>query len=496
MPRRNLYWLLGIGLGSLICWTLAQGSIVPPRGPLHLFKGFPGYQQNYERLSLLVDVLQNVELNYVHELSDEERQKFMENAIQAGLQSLDIHSAYINPKDFKAFSRQSEGVFGGVGIQIVVDRDSRRIVVISPIVGTPAYKAGIKPGDEIEKIDGEPTQGMSAEDAVERIQGPPGTTVRLTIRPRGSTRTVEKTLVRSIIEVESVLGDQRDANKNWDFMLDKQNRIAYVRLSQFTKKSFDELRNVLARLENEQVRGLILDLRNNPGGLLDSAVNIADLFLTSGVVVSVEGRNRTHSTYEAREPGTMLQGKPIVVLIDGSSASASEIVAAALQDHKRAVVMGERSFGKGSVQTLIPMEGGKAALKLTTAKYMRPSGKNIHRFPESKDEDDWGVRPDIEIPLTRTEREEYWLARRDRDIVRDELKPEELREPLARVASSVASAWQCDPPWGPALAGVHLGAASESLPWPPLPFQDKVRDRAVEYLREQLGKPATVRKAR
>lgn len=496
MPRRNVYWLLGIGLGSLICWTLAQGSIVPPRGPLHLVKGFPGYQQNYERLSLFVDVLQNVELNYVHELDDEERQKFMENAIQAGLQSLDIHSAYINPKDFKAFSRQSEGVFGGVGIQIVVDRESRRIVVISPIVGTPAYKAGIKPGDEIEMIDGEPTQGMSAEDAVERIQGPPGTTVRLTIRPRGSSRTVEKTLVRSIIEVESVLGDQRDAAKNWDFMLDKEYRIAYVRLSQFNKKSFDEMRNVLARLEGDQVRALILDLRNNPGGLLDAAVNIADLFLTSGVVVSVEGRNRTHSSYEAREPGTLLLHKPMVVLIDGSSASASEIVAAALQDHKRAVVMGERSFGKGSVQTLIPMEGGKAALKLTTAKYMRPSGKNIHRFPDSKEEDDWGVRPDVEVPLTRAEREEYWLARRDRDIVRDELTPDQLREPLAQVAAAVASGWRCDVALGPVISAAQVGAASETLPWPPLPFSDKVRDKAVEYLKQQLGKPATVRRTR
>jgi carboxyl-terminal processing protease len=181
--------------------------------------------------------------------------------------------------------------------------------------------------------------------------------------------------------------------------------------------------------------------------------------------------------------------RPLVVLIDESSASASEIVAAALQDHKRAVIVGERSFGKGSVQTLIPMEGGKSALKLTTAKYMRPSGKNIHRFPESKEEDDWGVRPDVEISLSRAEREEYWIARRNRDIVREDISLEELRDPLAQVVGRIGSGWCFGHPWSPAITAAGIAPAVEAMPWPTLPFQDKVRDRAVEYLRQQLGKP-------
>jgi carboxyl-terminal processing protease len=434
--------------------------------------------------------MQHVEQSYVHALSEEDRRKFMDNAIQGGLQSLDMHSGYINPKEFKAFSRQSEGAFGGVGIQLSTNRDTKRLVVISPIVGTPAYKAGIKPGDEIEKIDGESTSGMTIEDAIDRIQGQPGTQVKLTVRPRGSNRTREVNLTRSLIEVESVLGDQRDANKSWDFMLDKKNRIGYVRLVQFNKKSYDELRAAVEKLQAEGARGFILDLRNNPGGLLDAAVNISDLFLPGGPVVSVEGRTRSKQVYEAHEAGTMLRNRPMVVLVNENSASASEIVAAALQDHKRAVVIGERSFGKGSVQNLIPMESGKSALKLTTAKYMRPSGKNIHRFPDSKEEEDWGVRPDIQVKLTLPEEIEYWTARRDRDIVREDKSPAELVEPLANVMGTIGTAWTLEPTLAPLVSAVELGAVTEPLPRAPRPFSDKVLDRALEYIREQLNGPA------
>lgn len=490
MPRRNLVWLLGISLGCLFCWAIAQGSIVPPRGPLHFVKGFAGSNQDFDRLSLLVDVMQHIEQSYVHELSEEDRRKFMENAIQGGLQSLDQHSGYINQREFKQFSKQSDGSFGGIGIQISTNRDSKRLTVISPIVGTPAYKAGVKPGDEIEKINGEPTQGMTVEDAIDKIQGAPGTPVKLTIRHRGSSRSIELSLTRSLIEVESVLGDQRDGNKNWDYMLDKQNRIGYLRLVQFNKKSAEELKAAVEHLQAEGARGLVLDLRNNPGGLLDAAVSISDLFLTDGAVVSVEGRNRAKQTYTAKDPGTLFRDKPIVVLVNESSASASEIVSAALQDHKRAVVIGERSYGKGSVQNLIPMETGKSALKLTTAKYMRPSGKNIHRFPDSKDEEDWGVKPDIQVKLTVPEEIDYLTARRDRDIVREDKSAEELKEPLANVVGAVGTAWMLDPTLAPVITAAELGAATETLPRPPRPFSDKVLDRALEYLREKLSSPA------
>jgi carboxyl-terminal processing protease len=434
-----------------------------------------------------VDIMQHVEQNYVHELTPEERRKFIEAAIQGGLQSLDLHSGYINPREFKQFLKSSEGSFGGVGIQITVNRETKRLTVISPIVGTPAYKAGIKPGDEITKVNGVPTDNMTIEDAVDKIQGPPGTPVTLTIRHRGSDREIDLKIIRSRIEVESVLGDQRDADKQWDYLLDKENRIGYLRLVQFSKKAPAELRDALVKLKRQNVRGLVLDLRDNPGGLLEAAVEIADLFLTSGKIVSVEGRNRAPHVYEAKPDDTVLPDVPIVVLINDHSASASEIVAAALQDNRRAVVIGERSFGKGSVQNLIELEGGKSALKLTTAKYVRPSGKNIHRFPDSKEEDDWGVRPDIEVTVTREEELEYLIGRRERDIVHGEESPEETLAKIAAMTGPLGSGWTLGVPLGtaPALTGVIH--ALPDMPRAPFPFKDKVLERALEHLREKLS---------
>jgi carboxyl-terminal processing protease len=189
MPRRNLIWLLGISIVSLFCWAIAQGSLLPPHGPLQFLHRFPGNDlKDYERLDLLVDVLQHVEQVYVHELSDEDRRKFIESAIQGGLQSLDLHSSYVAPHEFKQFQKSSDGTFHGIGIQISLGRESKRLTVISPIVGTPAYEAGIKPGDEIEKIDGQSTQGMSLEEAVDKIQGPAGSEIQLTIQNRSRER--------------------------------------------------------------------------------------------------------------------------------------------------------------------------------------------------------------------------------------------------------------------------------------------------------------------
>jgi carboxyl-terminal processing protease len=517
MPRRNLVWLLGLAFLSVFFWTVAQGGLLPPQGPLQHAKGLPGNSlKDYNRLSLLIDILEHVEQNYVHELTDEEREEFIKNAIQGGLQGLDPHSGYIAEREYKQFKKQNEGVFGGVGIQISINRETRKLTVISPILGTPAYKAGIRAGDEIEKIDGISTQDMTVDQAVEKIQGQPRTKVTLTIKHRGSDKLEDKVLERAQIEVESVLGDRRNHNnKQWNFMLDKENRIGYIRLEQFNSKATAEIRAAVEKLQRQEVTGLILDLRGNPGGLLTAAVEIADLFLTDGPIVSIEGRNRSPQTYKAEEAGTLLtpaERHPMVVLVNERSASASEIVAAALQDHKRAIVVGERSFGKGSVQNLIPMNNDQSALKLTTAKYLRPSGKNIHRFPSMGDDKDWGVKPDLDVTLTMQEELDFYNARRKRDILVDEVldnKNDPEFEMATLYGSSLLSANSVEqqllirkvamsPLFGTALLGQPcvpaVSAAQSAVLYRnlPEPFIDKVLSKALEHLRGELRRFAKV----
>jgi carboxyl-terminal processing protease len=340
------------------------------------------------------------------------------------------------------------------------------------MVGTPAYEAGVMAGDVILKIDGKATDHLRMSDAVDLIQGEPGTKVVLTVLHEGGKEPVDVPITRAIIKVQSVLGDRRKpGNKEWDFMLDRENRIGYIRLASFSKTSTAELRAAVEGLEKDDVRGLILDLRNNPGGLLRAAVEVADLFLNDGVIVSTKGRNHKDEIYRAKLQGTLLSepGRevPMVVLINKYSASASEIVAAALQDHKRAVVAGERSYGKGSVQNVILMENDTSALKLTTASYWRPSGKNIHRFPDKKDfeaakidPDEWGVKPTpgFEVSMKDEERLAYMADRAERDVVRDKPKP-------------------------PAKDKKAAGK-------PKKPFVDRVLQKALEHLKTKITKGA------
>ena len=373
----------------------------------------PSNDEYYELLKVFVDTLDQVERNYVKDLS---RRDLLEAAIEGMVSKLDQYSTYIPPKELDRFRTSVESEFGGIGIQIVKERN-RFLQVISPVVGSPAYRAGVLAGDEITHIEGIETKGMSREDAVQRIKGEVGTNVELTVRERGEQpRTV--TLTRAVVRLETVLGDRRDKDDRWEYMYDREANIAYVRVTGFAKHTVRQLRRVLQQLREQEMRGLILDLRSNPGGLLSSAIEISDLFVASGRIVSTEGRNTRPRVWDAHQRGTF-DGFPMAVLVNGSSASASEIVAACLQDHGRAVVVGERTFGKGSVQNVIALENGRSALKLTTASYKRPSGKNIHRFPGTPESGEWGVRPNdgMAVEIDIQEHRRLALLRQRKDIV-------------------------------------------------------------------------------
>jgi carboxyl-terminal processing protease len=449
MSRLNLAWLVGVPLVVLLGLTLTYTAPVKTK------------DQNYELVKLLVDVLDEVDQNYVRELDPDARRRLVEDMINGGLERLDPYSGFMNDREFKQFERKNEGSFGGIGVQVGLDRTSGALVVTTPLVGTPAYEAGILAGDQIVKIDGRALDSMRTNDAVEMIQGEVGTPVTLSVIHEGQKKAVDIPVRRAVIKIETVLGDRRKADQptEWDFVIDKDKKIAYIRLVEFDKPTADTLQQVLAKLEAEGVRALVLDLRNNPGGLLTSAVAVADLFLTSGRIVSTKGRTVPERDYDAKLDGTLFEPAaehPVAVLMDKYSASASEIVAAALQDHNRAVIVGERSFGKGSVQNVYTMED-RTALRLTTQRYFRPSGKNIHRFPDSKESDEWGVSPNPGFVVKQTDEERYQflLGRRKRDVVHG--KPGAAPPDDKKDGKSPA-------------------------------FVDKVLDRALEYLRVELDK--------
>jgi carboxyl-terminal processing protease len=449
MPQRHLAGLLGAAALFLLGVALTYSA--PSRET----------NKEYQMVGLMVDVLHNVRERYVTEVDDKRERQLVEDMLRGGLERLDPHSTFIGPEEYKAFSQESQGKFGGIGVTVAnldVDENNHgRLTVISPIPGTPAYEAGLMAGDVILKIDGKSTEDMTLKDAIDRIQGNPGQKITLTARHAESDadwksqvsalggkltfsfqhgpppEPKDYTMAREEIKVPSVLGDRRraDDSSRWDFFLDHDGKIGYLRITHFGETTSEEVKAAVKELQDAGVRGLILDLRNNPGGLLRSAVETSDLFLDHGVIVSTKGRNHKDEVWEAKAEGTMLtpaEKYPMAVLINKYSASASEILSAALQDHGRATVVGERSYGKGSVQNIILMEDNKSALKLTTASYWRPSGKNIHHFADKAafeaahiDPDEWGVRPtpEFEVPLFDADRRDYQVYRSQRDQVRD-----------------------------------------------------------------------------
>ena len=404
---RHINWMVFV---LLLCVGVAVGAPTEPDEPTALPK-----EDYYELYKILVDTMDQVERNYVKDI---DRRELIEAAIEGVLGRLDPYSAYISPEEISRFRSTVDSEFGGIGIQISVDEG--KLTVISPLVGTPAYHAGLIAGDRIVEIDGKGTDGISIDEAVRRLKGDVGTKVSLTVIHPATTETVKVEIVRENIHVDTVLGGCRKDDDTWDFMLMPEEHIGYIRVIGFSRDTAEEIKKVLERLKKEDIRGLILDLRFNPGGLLSSAIEVSDLFISQGRIVSTKGRNSPERSWDAQNEGTF-EGFPVVVLVNRYSASASEIVSAALQDHKRAVVVGERTWGKGSVQNVIELEGGSSALKLTTAGYCRPNGKNIHRFPNAEDTDQWGVVPDegFRIKLSNDEMLKLINDRRRRDIVRE-----------------------------------------------------------------------------
>ncbi len=385
--------------------------------------------------------------------------KDIDVSLQRMLFKLDPHSTYFDKETVKRFEQDTQGEFTGIGAQVGKDFGRDVLKIITPIKGSPAYKKGIQAGDLITKIireeDNEgnkldppeviPTKGMSVTDAVKKIVGKPGTKIKLTIERDG--KEMEMEIERGRVEVETVLGAKRNKDDSWDYYIDPAYQIAYIHLTQFSRNSYRDLANAMKELSKKGIKGMVLDLRFDPGGLLEGAVHISDLFIDDGLIVTIRPRVGDEEPYFGRHEESYLDF-PMVVLVNGHSASASEIVAACLQDHNRAIVIGERSYGKGSVQNIRGFDGGQ--MKLTIATYWRPSGKNIHRGSTSgKEDDEWGVLPNkgFEVKQSPRERADLEEHLKNLEVIPRKDKPEKE-------------------------------AKSE--------FKDRQLDKALEYLREQI----------
>ncbi|HEY0233809.1 MAG TPA: S41 family peptidase [Afipia sp.] len=370
MMRKTSLILLSAAAGAAATLFLTQ-----PRASLMGSTARAAAADTYRQLNLFGDVFDRVRSDYVEKPDDS---KLVESAISGMLTGLDPHSSYMDAKSFKDMQVQTRGEFGGLGIEVTME--DGLIKVVSPIDETPASKAGILANDIITNLDDEAVQGLTLNQAVEKMRGPVNTKIRLKIVRKGQDKPIDVTLTRDNIRVRAVRARV------------EADDIAYIRITSFNEQTTEGLKKEMANLQQQigesKIKGYIIDLRNNPGGLLEEAVSVSDAFLDRGEIVSTRGRNAEETQRRTAKPGDLAKGKPVIVLINGGSASASEIVAGALQDHKRATLVGTRSFGKGSVQTIIPLGSGNGALRLTTARYFTPSGKSI----QAK-----GIIPDIEV---------------------------------------------------------------------------------------------------
>ncbi|MBB3770870.1 MULTISPECIES: S41 family peptidase [Ancylobacter] len=369
MMRKTSVFLLGAAVGALVAVGAAQ-----PRLLLQPGQAMAAASDTYRQLNLFGDVFERVRADYVEKPDDS---KLVEAAINGMLSSLDPHSTYMDAKEFRDMQVQTRGQFGGLGIEVTME--DGLVKVVTPIDDTPAAKAGVLAGDLIIKLDDEDVKGLTLQQAVDKMRGAVATPIRLTIVRKGQDKPLVLTLTRDIINIKSVRSRVEDGD------------IGYIRVTSFSEQTGEGVKKAVEDLTKQigedKLKGFIVDLRNNPGGLLDQAIDVSDTFLDRGEIVSTRGRNPEETERRNARPGDLAKGKPVIVLVNGGSASASEIVAGALQDHKRATILGSLSFGKGSVQTVIPVSGN-AAIKLTTARYYTPSGRSI----QAK-----GISPDIEL---------------------------------------------------------------------------------------------------
>lgn len=371
MPPRNVQIILAACLVAAICFTTAR---------------------RVQRAILVGDAIDLIDRYYVDPVDSG---MLVEAAMKGLTSQLDQHSEFIPAEMYTAFNDLLHQEFAGIGVLVEQPQPDQPVRVITPLVGSPALVAGILPGDEIITVAGEDVSRLEIREVSNRLRGPIGSEVAITLRrtQHQQTQQVDIRVTRQTISLESVVGAYRDTENRWQFRLRQHPDIAYIRITSFGEKTAGELRQALRDLEND-FDGLILDVRANAGGLLLSAVEVCDDFLHAGRIVTIKKRGGVVDSRFDAAPGTLVdEAIPMAVLVDGNSASASEIVAACLQDHSRATIVGSRSFGKGTVQNLLPMEFGRSALKLTTARYYRPNGRNIHRIDNAPEDEEWGVSP-------------------------------------------------------------------------------------------------------
>jgi carboxyl-terminal processing protease len=412
MPKRSIVLLVATCLACLACWAARERS---------------GHGRRFG------EVVEAIERRYLH---DTDPDVIFDAAVDAAVSQLDEHSAYLRGNRRADLTAALDQRFAGVGLELAFDKASERPVVTSPVYASPAWRAGIAPGDVLVSVDGEDTRARSLHDVVDQLRGRAGDAVTLRIQSPGSVTTLDPTapsreppsarevvLTREIIRIESVLGDRRRSDGTWDWMLEGEPGVAYLRITTFGERTAEEFVAACRDLETvTPLRLVILDLRGNPGGLVHAAVDVCDAMLDEGTIVSTRGRGDAGTTvlHDRRATqGALLAGVPVAVLVDGLTSSAAEIVAACLCDAGRGTVVGSRTYGKGTVQTVLPLSDGSGLLKLTTAEYLRPSREPIHRHADATGGDSWGVKPDagFEVAPTAEATERLRAWRRGRDAI-------------------------------------------------------------------------------
>ncbi len=432
MPRRNLLILFLVVLLAVLCRQRVHDNPYT-----HVLAG-------------AMNIIENRALDPVGD------KKLFEGAMYGMLSEFDENTTYLSPKDLATFNEALDRQFAGIGVTMIADPKSKQLVVGSPVANSPAARAGIRVGDRILRIDGTSTRGMSLPDASLLLRGKPNTTVTLSVLHQGATQPVEIPLVREEIQRESLLGDTCNPDGSWNYFLEGHDRIGYLRVSCFTYQTADELRKAVEWLKSRGMRGLVLDLRDDPGGYLPAAVAVCNLFIRKGEIVTTRGRGGIVGDRYLADGRAPFTDFPMAVIVNQDTASAAEIVAACLQDHHRAAVVGQRSYGKGTVQDLIDLEPGCGGMKLTTKSYWRPSGKDIRRPPDATAKDDWGVSPDegCKVVLGRGEFNRWQGWRNSRD----------LHQPMLDEPADKKDA---------------------------KPFVDRQRQRAVEYVEREAARRKT-----